>query len=370
MANIRDVARLAGTSVATVSAVLNSSSPVSPPLRARVLQAIQQLNYHPSAVARSLSTRRTCTIGLVMPHILTPAAPPFIRAVENEVANAGYSLLLALSDGDSRREREMISLMAQKRVDGLLVSVSSSWDDETADQIEALAASGTTRVVFAARRSERLKNLDSVVSDNFNGAHAVTSHLLDLGCTHVALLALPPVSLVERDRILGYELAHRERGLTPRPELRRWGSTSESPDGIALAHAVTRDLFAVERPPDAILVCNQTMVLGVLQALGELKLDVPRDVAVACFDDAPWLQRLPVPVTAVSQRSDVVGRRAVHLLLQRLQAGVETAPSRMEVVPAELVVRASTAARAALAFASYASAAVPDSTQTLGNEGS
>lgn len=366
MANIRDVARLAGTSVATVSAVLNRSSPVSPSLRARVLQAIQQLNYHPSAVARSLSTRKTCTIGLVMPYILTPAAPPFIRAIENEVTNAGYSLLLALSDGDPKREREMIQLMAQKRVDGLLVSVGSSSDEGTADQIEALRASGTTKVVFAARRSERLKSLDAVVSDNLGGAHAATSHLLDLGCTDIALLALPAVGLVERDRVRGFELAHRERNVTPRPELRHWGSPSQNPDSIALAHAITRDLFNLARPPDAILVCNQTMVLGVLQALGELGLGVPGDVALVCFDDAPWLQRLSVPITAVSQRLDLVGRKAAHVLLQRLQQGAaETSPPRLEVVPTELVVRESTAGRAVLASASRAPASAAERTQQV-----
>ncbi len=367
MANIRDVARLAQTSVATVSAVLNNSDPVSPALRARVLHAIQELNYHPSAVARSLSTRKTCTIGLVMPYILTPTAPPFIRAVEEEVTNAGYSLLLALSDGDPQREREMMELMAQKRVDGLLISAGPSWDDKTADQIEALQASGTTRIVFAARRSERPKNLDAVVSDNRNGAFAATSHLLDLGCTDIALLALPALGLNERDRILGYELAHRERGLIPRPELRRWGSTSQSPDGIALAQATTRDLFTLERPPDAIFVCNQTMVLGVLQALGELRLDVPGDVALVCFDDAPWLQHLRVPITADSQRPDLVGRKAARLLLHRLRGDAEAAPPRVEIVPTELVIRESSAGRARLAGAGRAATATARAEQVLEN---
>ncbi|MHB1134834.1 MAG: LacI family DNA-binding transcriptional regulator [Chloroflexota bacterium] len=342
MANIRDVARQAHTSVATVSAVLNGSNPVSPALRARVLAAIGDLDYRPNALARGLTTGKTHTIGLIVPNILTPFAPPLIRAVEQEVTRAGYSLLLALSDADPAKELAMVELMIDKRVDGLLVSL---WDESNAARVAALRDAGATRIVLLARRLEQWQSFDAVVSDNLRGAYTGVAHLLERGCRDVAIMALPPRALVERERILGYELAHRERGLTPRPELCCWGATSLEPEGATLSHEATLALFARERPPDGIFICNQTMSFGVLAALAELGRRVPEDVAVACFDDAPWLAHLAVPLTAVAQRSDLLGAKAAQLLLRRLGAGAPPEKPRLELVPTQLVVRASTAAR-------------------------
>ncbi|MHB1416326.1 MAG: LacI family DNA-binding transcriptional regulator, partial [Chloroflexota bacterium] len=223
MPNIRDVAKLAQTSVATVSAVVNNSAYVSPALRARVLQAIGDLGYRPNAIARSLTTRQSKTIGLIIPNILSPFNPPLIRAVEQEAMRHGFSLLLAISDEDPARERQLIALMAAKRVDGLLISI---WGEENVAELEALEREGTTKVVFVARRVEQAKRFDAVVSDNLQGVYGAINHLFDMGRREVALLALPPRAMSEQDRIRGYELAYRDRGLAARPELRRWGASS------------------------------------------------------------------------------------------------------------------------------------------------
>ncbi len=337
MANIRDVAKRAQTSVATVSAVVNNRGFVSPSLRARVLQAIEALDYRPSAIARSLSTQRTKTIGLIIPNILSPVYPPIIKAIEQEATREGFSLLLASSEDDVSRERELIALMNEKRVDGLLISPAG---DDNLGELQALRGRGV-HVVFVARHAGQMDQFDVVVSDNIQGSYGAVTHLLDGGRTDIAILVVTPRPSAERERVQGYEMAHRDRGLTPRPELCRWGVSSQVPASSAICYTATLDLFRLNRPPDALFIANQALLPAALRALRDLQLHIPDDIAVVGFGDDPWLEQLAVPITVVAERRDQLGTRATQMLLRRLRG--EPLPDRpvREAIPTQLIVRQS-----------------------------
>jgi LacI family transcriptional regulator len=359
MANIRDVARRAQTSVATVSTVINNSGYVSPSLRARVLQAIEDLDYRPSAIARSLSTQRTKTIGLIIPNILSPVYPPIIKAIEQEATREGFSLLLASSEDDPRRERELIALMREKRVDGLLISMAS---EENLGDLQVLRQRGI-HVVLVARRAEQGGQFDSVVSDNLQGAYSAVGHLLDTGRSDVAVIVVTPRPSAERERLQGYELAHRDRGRTPRPELCRWCVSSQVPNSAAICHAATVDLFRLTRPPDALFIANQALMPAALRALQDLKMKVPEQVAVVGCGDDPWLEQLAVPLSVITEPREQMGIRATQILLRRLRG--EPLPERpvLEVIPAPLTIRQSSQPRARQAEFTVHTGEEPNSTE-------
>ncbi len=318
MATIYDVAKRARVSAATVSAVVNDSAYVSPPLKSRVEEAIGQLDYRPNSVARSLAQRRTRTIGMVALNIANPFWPAVVRGAEDAVRARGYELLLVNSDDDAEKEAQDLRLFLAKRVDGILLT--KACGKLPSDLHEQLKASGVP-VVQLMRLGTGLQS-DVVTVDEEGGAYEAVTHLLRLGYTRIGMLNGPNVS-TSRRRLAGYRQAFQAWGRPVDPCLVvasdfRVDSGYES--GITL----------LRRSPDAVFVANYLMAVGFMQALRQYQLRCPEDIGIVTCDDHPWLDAFAPRLTTINLPKSEIGRRAAEMLLDAIEPH-DNAPRRRAV---------------------------------------
>ncbi|MFI2241752.1 LacI family DNA-binding transcriptional regulator [Streptomyces chrestomyceticus] len=307
MTTMVDVARQAGVSVATVSHVLNETRPVRPDTRAAVLAAIDELGYTHNTLARSLVTARTRSIGLAVSAISNPYFTEILQGVEAGALEAGYSLLIADPHDDPAHEQKVVRLLHERRVDGMIVAPSA----EPAGMVEYL-----TRRKVPAVFLDRLVGdaYDQVCAENTAPVRQLVEHLAGLGHTRIGLVAGLPGLSTTTERVQGYREGLRARGLPFAPELLAGGNSEAEGAQDAIRH-----LLAAPEPPTAVITANNAMTIGTLRALRDLGLDVPRDIALACFDDFSWADLFAPRLTAISQPSKEIGAAAVRLLLERLE---------------------------------------------------
>jgi LacI family transcriptional regulator len=316
MATMKDVARLAGVSIATVSATVNRSAFVSPELRQRVSDAIHQLGYAPDGVARSLKKGRTQLIGLIVADITNAFFTALTHVIEAAMQDAGYSVLLCDTDEDFEKERNYLRILQTHRVDGVILAPTGSGD--AYPSLKALAE--RLPLVLVDRALPDL-GLDAATVDSFAGAYEATTHLLDLGHRKVATITGPRHLTPARDRLEGFRAALQARGLSVGDDFIRSGSFREEE-----AMAAALDLLSRPDRPSAVFVANNHMMIGVMRAITQLGLDCPKDVSVVGIDDFPWANAFTPRLTVVRQPVEEIGRAAVRLLLARIagQAQGET----------------------------------------------
>ncbi|AZS71230.1 LacI family transcriptional regulator [Streptomyces lydicus] len=307
MTTMVDVARRAGVSVATVSHVLNETRPVRPGTRAAVLGAMDELGYTHNTLARSLVTSRTRSIGLAVSAISNPYFTEILQGVEAGALEAGYSLLIADPHDDPRHECKVVRLLHERRVDGMIVAPSA----EPAELVEYLGRRKVPTVFL-----DRLvgDGHDQVCAESTGPMRQLVEHLADLGHTRIGLVAGLPGLSTTTERVEGYREGLRARGLPFVPTLLAGGNSE-----AAGAQDATRQLLAAAEPPTAIITANNAMTIGALRALRELGREVPRDTALACFDDFSWAELFTPRLTAIAQPSRDLGAAAVRLLLERLE---------------------------------------------------
>ncbi|WP_406217200.1 LacI family DNA-binding transcriptional regulator [Streptomyces decoyicus] len=327
MTTMTDVARRAGVSVATVSHVLNETRPVRPDTRAAVLGAIDELGYTHNTLARSLVTSRTRSIGLAVSAISNPYFTEILQGVEAGALEAGYSLLLTDPHDDPQHERKVVQLLHERRVDGMIVAPSA----EPSAMVEYLARREVPTVFL-----DRLvgDGHDQVCAENTGPVRQLVGHLADLGHTRIGLVAGLPGLSTTTERVQGYREGLRACGLAFAPELLAGGHSAAQG-----AQDATRRLLAVPQPPTAVITANNAMTIGALRALRELGLEVPRDIALVCFDDFSWADLFTPRLTAIAQPSKDIGAAAVRLLLERLTE--PDRPPRTVRLPCTLVHRTS-----------------------------
>ena len=333
-ATIKRVADRAGVSIATVSRVFAAPSAVSDGLRQRVQEAAGALNYRPSRAARTLRVGTSQAVGVVIPDLENPFFTAVVRGIELVLQAAGYTLLLANSDENPAREREILETLRAEGVAGIIFVPINAARDAYRDVLAAPLH------VVAVDRSPTSLRPDLVTVDNVQGTRLGVEHLLGLGHREVALLGGPSSrhsTAKERER--GVHEAMREAGRTTRPELIYHGDFRESGgyDGM-------RALMALARPPSAVFVANNLMTLGAFRALHEAGIRIPEEVALVGFDDMPWATSLNPPLTAVSQPSQEIGSSAADLLLDRIARPERSI--RHLILETTLVVRASCGATA------------------------
>lgn len=327
MTTIHDVARRAGVSSVTVSRVLNGASNVNAGTRARVEQAIKELGYLPNLAARSLRSRQTSTIALIVPDITNAFWTTVARGVEDAAQAEGYSVLLGNSDESLAKQTGYMNAVLQQRVDGVIIAPYDS-DPRNLQPFNELK----TPVVILDRRVDGWKG-DTVRSDSVSGAFALTQHLLSLGHRKIAIVSGPPTTSTADDRVAGYCLALEAAGIPVDLRLIQRGEYRASS-----GRAMTEALFAAHLDPTAVVAANNALALGVLEALQHLSLKVPRDVALVAFDDLPDLARFFPFLTVVVQPAYDMGLNAAQLLLSRINADVPIAP-RQVVLPSRLMLR-------------------------------
>ncbi|HEY6196381.1 MAG TPA: LacI family DNA-binding transcriptional regulator, partial [Candidatus Eisenbacteria bacterium] len=326
MATIKDVAREAGVSVATVSRVFNDSERVNEETRRRVRAVAERLRFWPNGVARSLITNRTHSIGVLLPDLHGEFFSEVIRGIDLAARREGLHVLLASSHSDT--DELVTTLRAMRgRIDGLIIMAP---DVDSAPAIRATA--WDCPVVLLGPGSE-VPDFDTVAIANYDGAYAVVRHLERLGHRRIATITGPARNIDARQRLEGYRAAMREAGVTGTRSLEVVGDFTE-PSGFQ----ATQALLGLSPRPTAVFVGNDVMAVGVLGALRDAGLHVPRDMAVAGFDDIAIARHLTPPLTTVHVDAYQMGERALHRLLRRDPG--EPAPARShEVLPTWLVVR-------------------------------
>ena len=326
---MRDVARRAGVSTATVSHFLNGTRQVSKATSQRILEAMRELNYRPNLLARGLRSRQSRIIGLVISDISNPFFPEVARGCEDALAQHDYSLILCNTDEDPAKEDRYLSVLWSKQVDGILL-VPTSGGHATLRQ---MLAAGLP-VVYLDRELPDLP-ATVVTSQNREGARAATRLLLERGHRHVAMIAGMPGLSTTTERIAGYRDALAEAGIEPREGWVRCGYSNER-----AARGATLALVKEQPEVTAIFAANNTMTAGVLRTLDEIgKKD---SVEVAGFDDMGWFGLQINPVVAVVQPAYELGRIAAEELVALLKGG-ERPPRRIR-LPVEVSVNGSSRA--------------------------
>lgn len=327
----KDVARLAGVSTATVSYVVNDGPRgVSEETRKKVLWAIEQLGYHPSAIARSLATNRTHTMGFLIPHILNPVHAAISKVFEDALRAADYSLMLGNSDESADRELSYLRVFVSKGVDGIALTPTG----ENRQFLFSLAESGK-HLVLLDRRLDGL-DADCVLFDNVVGSQKAVGHLIELGHSRIGLINLSRSLTPGLERFEGYERALLEAGISVDPSLIREGDF-KAQEGDKLAES----LLEIAPRMTALFVSSNRLMTGVLREVKRRGIRVPEDLALATFDDVDYYQNRTPSITAVCTSVAEFGSEAARLLIERV-SGEYTGPPRVVRVPCQLHEREST----------------------------
>ncbi len=312
ISTIKDVAEKAGVSTTTVSHVTNKTRFVSADLVKRVNDAIQELNYQPSALARSLRTKSSGTIGVIIPDNTNPFFAEVVRGIEDYCYTQGYSVFLCNSDGDPDKEYHYIRLLREKGVDGM--ALVSSGNDR--DSLELLDRGKIPKVIID-REVESI-NTDSVLVDNLCGGYKATKHLLDLGHTRIGCITGPSQVTPSGQRLDGYAKALKEKGITFRQELIYAGNFKSQSGGDCLLQ-----LMQTPAPPTAIFACNDIMAIGALAAARQLGIDVPNRLSLVGFDDIAMASMIVPSLSTIAQPKRELGETGATLLLQRIKSGIQ-----------------------------------------------
>lgn len=327
---IRQVAEASGVSIATVSRVLSGRGKVSPELSEKVKQAVADLDFKPNRVARGLRRQTTQTVGVIVTDIQNPFFTSVLQSIERVLESSGYVMLLCNSDEQPAREKVHLATLQAEGVAGIIIAPTRG----EPERYQPVIDNGTPMVTID-REVPDLR-ADCVTVNNYDASISAANHLISLGHRKIGLIAGPNHATTSVSRKKGYIQALRDAGI---------GHTS---DYIQTADYKQRGgyeamckILRLADPPTAVMVLNNLMTLGALQAIRENRLSVPDDIILLGFDDMPWAVCLQPPLTVVAQPTYALGEAAAQLLVERIHN--PSRPVRKLMLEASLIVRASTA---------------------------
>ena len=326
---INDVAERAGVSKSTVSHVLNNTRYVEEDTRKRVLQVISTLGYRPSAVARSLTTKRTNTIGVIVADATDNFFGDILRGLSSILGTTDYSIIVCNTEQRLDREEHYLNLLLQQRVDGIIaMATSQHWE------VLSQAETKHLPLVFVDRMFEGMNDRPFVAVNNEVGAYIGTSHLIECGHHQIGILAGALHLSTMRERLAGFRRALRDHGL---PEHEAWIIASQLT--VEAGYEAARHILTQPEHPEALFLNNSLLSLGTLSALRDLRLTCPEDISLVGFDDHPWAAVSRPPLTVVRQPAYQLGRKAAELMLALLN---DTPPLEQRFTyDCELIVRQS-----------------------------
>jgi LacI family transcriptional regulator len=330
---INDVARRAGVSPVTVSRVINDTGNVSLATRGKVERAIEELGYVPSVAARSLRSKRTHSLALVVPDVTNAFWTTVARGVEDTAQSRGYSVFLYNTDENPSKQLRYLDVLVSQGVEGVLIAPY----DSDARNLAKLRSRNLPTVVID--RQIGGWDVDSVRGDSISGARALVKHLISLGHKRIAMISGPINTSTAEDRVAGYCLALTEAGISPDPRLIKRGEFR-----AVSGERLTYQLLDEGLEATAIFAANNAIAMGVIDALERRGLRIPQDIALVCFDDFPDASRFFPFLTVVAQPAYDMGVNAAQLLLSRLDAGLNL-PPRHVVLPTRLLIRYSCGSR-------------------------
>ncbi len=323
---IKDIAQAAGVSTATVSRVLSGKSNVRPELRRKVLAVAERLNYTPNRAARSLRSRRSSFIGLIVADIQTPFFASVSRAVEDVAQANDYSVILCNTDEDPDKERMYLDLMRSEHAAGIILAPTLKLSGES---VQKLAESGPVVVID---RKVGGAAVDSVLIDNFEAARELGEHMVGHGYRRIAGL-FGAGSATGQERRSGFMAALDAAGVLDDDLIMRL------PAKKGEGHTAASRLLDMDNPPEAIVTSSGLLGAGVFSAIRDRDLPVPEAVAFATFDESPWTTMIRPAITVVDQPTYAIGQTAGEMLLKRIEDPER--PTRQVVLASKLIVRQS-----------------------------
>lgn len=331
--NIRDIARVAKVSSTTVSRVLNGTGYVKEETKLAVLKTIKELNYTPSAVARSLSRNETNTIGVLVPDIQNPFFGEVIKGISSLADEKNLNIILCDTDENVLKEIKSLNMLKEQRILGIIITPTNDTNEVNNEQLSVLENMGIPIVLVD--RDVKHSNFDGVFIDNIKGAYEATNALIKEGHRKIAIITGPDSSKPGRDRLTGYKKALRMNDIELNEEYLFYGDFKYDS-----GYKCTQKILKIEDRPTAILVCNNMMNLGSIRALYENELRIPQDMAIIGFDEVQMLDVVGLKISVVSRPSTEMGKTAMELLLKKLEVKDHTSTERITLL-SKLVLKGS-----------------------------
>lgn len=326
----QDVAERAGVSVAVVSYVVNDGPrPVSSGTKAKVEKAIEELGYYPNELARSLSRRKSGTIGLITPRLTNPVYAEIAASLESVCSTAGCLMLLCATGRDLDKEKQFAEILRSKQVDGVVMI-------PTGPTQEALKPFRQAQIPTVVLEHDE-PDTHCIAIDDLKGGRLATQHLLELGHRRIALIKREPSSALSYLRAVGYRQVLEEAGILPDPTL-----VVESKAGLEGGYESMQQLMALPNPPTAVFTHNDVLAMGAMRAVHDAGLGVPDDISVVGYDDTASSAYQNPPLTTVKFPVAEMGRRAGQIILELIRDDGSLPPQTLT-LGVELVVRGSTA---------------------------
>lgn len=322
MATMKDVARLAGVSTSTVSHVINNNRFVSQPVKDKILSAVAELNYSPSAVARSLKAKQTRTIGMLLTSSNNPFYAEVVRGVEQSCYERGYSLILCNTEGNTERMGTSLETLLQRRVDGLILMC-----NDRNPLSEALFLQYPELPIVMMDWAPFNGACDTIQDNSLLGGQCATEYLIGRGYRRIACITGPQDNTQACRRLSGYQKAMTDAGLGLEDNYQIFSNFEFSGGQKAM-----EQLLQLPEPPDAVFTCNDAMAVGVYLVLNRAGLTPGKDIAVIGYDDIELASFMSPPLTTIHQPTDALGKLAIDTLLERLNAQM-TEPRTLVLTP-------------------------------------
>ena len=306
--NIKDVARKAGVSTATVSRVLGDFHGVRDKTKKKVLKAVAELNYEINAVARHLRQKKTKTIGIIVENVLSKFCSAIAKSVEDTNNKFGYNTILCNADENPEKELNYLKILKSNRVDGIILTPTG----KNSKYVQHLINSGT-KVVLLDRLIEGV-DCDAILVDNANGAYKAVKHLIDQGYRKIGIVSGILDRTTGAERLKGYLQAIEEVGIAKEDSLIKIGNFKKES-----GRKLTKELLEQSNKPKAIFTTNIDMSMGALLAIKEKGLTIPDDIGIVCFDDSDWALILEPSITVIRQPVYQLGSTAAELLIKKIE---------------------------------------------------
>mgnify|MGYP001049921520 CR=1 FL=1 len=305
---IKEVAKLAGVSTATVSRILNDDPVVQEKTRKKVKKILDKFSYQRNMLARKLVLKKTSTIGILLSDITNPFYSEIARGMEDEARRWKYTVIFSSTDNKREVQKEYINIFQEQRVDGIIFASAALQDPD----VEVLFKENFP-FVLVNRKIDTIKT-DFIVLDNVKGAYIATEHLIKLGHKRIGFIYGNLTYSTGLDRLEGYKNALREYGIEQDPNLIKSGDFRRESGYLAF-----KEFLKMENPPNAVFASNDFMALGALEAASELGVKIPEDIALIGFDNINFASFKFVNLTTISQRIYEMGTKGIQLLIRKIE---------------------------------------------------
>lgn len=323
---IKDIAKLAGVSYGTVSRVLNDRPGVNPKTKEQVLRVIDEVGYKPNAIARSLVTKQSKSIALIVPDISQPFFGEIALSVDRETFKRGYNTILCNTNFDMEIEKRKLQFVHEKRVDGIIIRPAR----EDSRQYREM----DVPTVLISHTDDKFLNYIDI--KNFEGGYIAGEHLGECGYKNVAYIGGYKEEYLTQERLKGFRAALEENGLELKESMMRFGDLS-----IKTGYNGFADLLEAGTMPDAVFCANDQIALGVMHKAEEKGIKVPDQLGVVGFDNEVMTSFPQINLTTISQPADVMGKLAAQILIEKLENPENDKPIKKLIAP-ELILRGTT----------------------------